>query len=124
MLRRQGWSFPPLKDCRTKWEESYPGWKWRNPDLAEWQVEADDLAEIEETGAAKQEAVTNALRTLQQEKEEREEEARKKRWAADQKIIDEVARRDQEEKARMEREFIGPRQPPQHRRLDPPKIRF
>ena len=125
VLRRQGWSFPPLKDCRTEWEKRYPGWKWRNPDLAEWQAEADDLAEIEETGAAKQEAFTNALRTLQQEKEEREEEARKKRWAADQKIIDEVARRDQEEKARLEREFIGPRQPPQRRRLgDPPKIRF
>ena len=39
VLRRQGWSFPPLRDCRAEWEKRYPGWKWRNPTLKEWQPE-------------------------------------------------------------------------------------
>jgi hypothetical protein len=43
VLRRQGWSFPPLLECRAKWEVRYPGWKWRDTEIAEWQAEeADD----------------------------------------------------------------------------------
>ena len=46
VMRRQGWSFPPLKDCREAWEKRYPGWKWRNPDLTEWQPEGDDFEDF------------------------------------------------------------------------------
>ena len=67
VLRRQGWSFPPLRDCRAEWEKRYPGWKWRNPDLTEWQPE--DVLDFDEFDAGgPTEAFTNALRTLQQEK--------------------------------------------------------
>jgi hypothetical protein len=49
VLRRQGWTFPPLLQCRTEWEARYPGWNWRNPDLKEWQAEEtdSDVREIE-----------------------------------------------------------------------------
>ena len=49
VLRRQGWTFPPLPDCRIAWEARYPGWKWRNPDLTEWQAEelGDDVRGME-----------------------------------------------------------------------------
>ncbi|MFL4990127.1 MAG: hypothetical protein ACJ8DV_02390, partial [Microvirga sp.] len=67
VLRRRGWVFPPLRDCRAAWEEKYPNWQWRNPDLAEWQVEADDLAEIEETSGAKEQAFKDAVRQLKDE---------------------------------------------------------
>ena len=46
VLRRQGWTFPPLSECRTEWEKNYPGWKWRNPDLKEWQPEGDDFGDF------------------------------------------------------------------------------
>jgi hypothetical protein len=46
VMRRQGWTFPELADCRAKWIERFPGWKWRNADLTEWQAEeADDAPE-------------------------------------------------------------------------------
>jgi hypothetical protein len=49
VLRKQGWWFPPLADCRTAWEAKYPDWRWRNPDLAEWQPEEDgDDVEVED----------------------------------------------------------------------------
>jgi hypothetical protein len=35
--RARGWEFPPLWQCRARWEEKYPGWKWQYPDLTEWQ---------------------------------------------------------------------------------------
>lgn len=35
----RGWEFPPLKDCRARWEEKYPGWEWQHPELLEWQAE-------------------------------------------------------------------------------------
>ena len=47
VLRRQGWSFPPLLDCRKEWEKRYPGWKWRNSDLKEWQAEGDNFDDFE-----------------------------------------------------------------------------
>ncbi len=33
----RGWRFPPLAECRRRWEEKYPGWPWQHPDLTEWQ---------------------------------------------------------------------------------------
>ncbi|MCK1284100.1 hypothetical protein IVB41_09150 [Bradyrhizobium sp. 44] len=33
----RGWQFPPLAECRARWEEKYPGWKWQYPELSEWQ---------------------------------------------------------------------------------------
>lgn len=50
VLRRQGWTFPSLKLCRTKWEERFPAWQWRNDAITTWQAEeADDEAEAEAT---------------------------------------------------------------------------
>jgi hypothetical protein len=51
VMRRQGWTFPPLAACRAKWEQRFPAWKWRNTALSEWQFEesddADDAPEAE-----------------------------------------------------------------------------
>jgi hypothetical protein len=48
VMRRQGWTFPPLAECRAKWDKRFPGWKWRNMALSEWQAEeADDVPEAE-----------------------------------------------------------------------------
>jgi hypothetical protein len=33
---QRGWEFPPLADCRANWEERYPGWQWRHPEIVEW----------------------------------------------------------------------------------------
>ena len=41
VMRRRGWTFPPLKECRAKWEQCYPGWPWRDPKIAEWRAEED-----------------------------------------------------------------------------------
>ena len=30
VLRRRGWTFPPLLECRAAWEKRYPGWPWRD----------------------------------------------------------------------------------------------
>jgi hypothetical protein len=43
VMRRRGWTFPDLSECRKKWEARFPGSKWRNPKLTKWQPEdADD----------------------------------------------------------------------------------
>jgi hypothetical protein len=42
VMRRRGWTFPPLEECRAKWEQRYPGWQWRDPNIAEWRAEEDD----------------------------------------------------------------------------------
>jgi hypothetical protein len=39
---RRGWSFPDLDSARTKWEEPFPEWKWRNPDFLAWEASSDD----------------------------------------------------------------------------------
>jgi hypothetical protein len=39
VMRRRGWTFPPLLELRKKWEERFPGWKWRDPHLTEWRHE-------------------------------------------------------------------------------------
>jgi hypothetical protein len=33
---QRGWEFPPLLECRAKWEEKYPGWKWNHLEATEW----------------------------------------------------------------------------------------
>ncbi|MCP2214243.1 hypothetical protein AB7M42_008796 [Bradyrhizobium diazoefficiens] len=49
VMRRQGWTFPPLEKARAEWIERYPGWKWRNPDITEWRAdESDDVEDIDE----------------------------------------------------------------------------
>ena len=42
VMRRRGWTFPPLEECRAKWEQRYAGWQWRDPITAEWHAEEDD----------------------------------------------------------------------------------
>ena len=37
VMRRRGWEFPPLLQCRAEWEERFPRWAWRDPGLTEWQ---------------------------------------------------------------------------------------
>ena len=44
VLRRQGWTFPPLAECREAWVKRYPGWEWRDPGITEWRAEEDDDA--------------------------------------------------------------------------------
>lgn len=39
VARRRGWEFPPLDQLRREWEARYPGWKWNDPELSEWQAE-------------------------------------------------------------------------------------
>jgi hypothetical protein len=41
VLRRRGWKFPPLLECRKRWEARFPDWKWRDPLLTEWQFEQE-----------------------------------------------------------------------------------
>ncbi len=41
VLRRRGWTFPPLRECRKAWEARYPGWTWRDPSIEEWRHEED-----------------------------------------------------------------------------------
>ena len=45
VLRRRGWTFPPLPECRAAWAKRYPGWKWRNPELTEWHAEESDVSD-------------------------------------------------------------------------------
>ena len=34
----RGWEFPPLAECREKWETKFGGqWDWQNPEITEWQ---------------------------------------------------------------------------------------
>jgi hypothetical protein len=50
VMRRQGWTFPALLECRAKWDARFPGTKWRNTAISEWQAEeADDEPEAETT---------------------------------------------------------------------------
>ena len=42
VLRKSGWEFPALLDCRRAWEKRFPGTVWRDPDLTEWRAEDDD----------------------------------------------------------------------------------
>jgi hypothetical protein len=42
VLRRRGWTFPYLSECRKAWEQRFPNWKWRSPNLEDWTVEDKD----------------------------------------------------------------------------------
>jgi hypothetical protein len=41
VLRRHGWTFPSLDQCRKEWEARFPGWVWDGDDelVAEWEAE-------------------------------------------------------------------------------------
>jgi len=41
VMRRRGWTFPPLDQCRKKWEERFPGWVWDSDEelVTEWEGE-------------------------------------------------------------------------------------
>jgi hypothetical protein len=45
ILRRHGWTFPPLDVLRKQWEARFPGWKWHDPDLSEWRFEGSNLTQ-------------------------------------------------------------------------------
>jgi hypothetical protein len=38
---KRGWKFPDLDSARTKWEERFPSWKWRNASLDDWEASED-----------------------------------------------------------------------------------
>jgi Family of unknown function (DUF5906) len=42
VLRKSGWEFPPLLDCRKAWEKRFPGVQWRDPSLTDWRAEDQD----------------------------------------------------------------------------------
>lgn len=42
VLRKSGWEFPPLLDCRKAWEKRFPGTQWRDPSVTNWRAEDDD----------------------------------------------------------------------------------
>jgi hypothetical protein len=42
VLRRRGWTFPPLLQCRAAWEKRYPGWQWRDTEIVGWRAEDED----------------------------------------------------------------------------------
>ena len=49
VLRRRGWMFPPLSECRAEWVKRYPDWTWRSSGPAEWPAEeTDDVMEMED----------------------------------------------------------------------------
>ena len=115
MLRRQGWSFPPLKECRAKWEKAYPDWKWRDPSLDAWQAEPDDLADIEACRLDPHEDFQKALH--QAATEARDAKGTKQALdAAAEQARQQKARKDQEAREQAEQEFIGPRRPSLRRR--------
>ena len=58
VLRRRGWTFPPLPKCRADWEKRYPGWKWRSPEITEWQPE--ESGEAVESGEVEEDDVEEA----------------------------------------------------------------
>jgi hypothetical protein len=41
VLRHRGWTFQPLLEARKRWEARFPGWKWRDTSLTEWQYGQD-----------------------------------------------------------------------------------
>jgi hypothetical protein len=44
VLRRRGWTFPALLDCRAAWVKRYAGWQWRDTEIKEWRAEEEDDA--------------------------------------------------------------------------------
>jgi hypothetical protein len=48
VLRRRGWTFPPLSVCRAEWEKRFPKWQWRDNTITEWRAEESDDPEVEE----------------------------------------------------------------------------
>jgi hypothetical protein len=47
VLRRSGWEFPPLIECRAAWEMRFPGTEWLDAGLTDWRAEdADDVVDV------------------------------------------------------------------------------
>jgi hypothetical protein len=44
VMRKSGWEFPSLSECRAAWEKRFPGTVWRDPDLVDWR--AEDAADV------------------------------------------------------------------------------
>lgn len=42
VLRKRGWTFPPLRQCREAWLKRFPDWPWRDPEITEWRAEEQD----------------------------------------------------------------------------------
>jgi hypothetical protein len=36
---RRGWCFPPLAECRKRWLERFPAWRWQDESIADWEPE-------------------------------------------------------------------------------------
>jgi hypothetical protein len=60
VLRKSGWEFPDLLDCRREWEKRFPGWQWRDPEIKEWR--AEDLADNMRTPKGKLHDARQALK--------------------------------------------------------------
>jgi Family of unknown function (DUF5906)/RepB DNA-primase from phage plasmid len=41
VLRRRGWTFPPLAKARAEWMSRFPVTEWRDPELNDWQHEGE-----------------------------------------------------------------------------------
>jgi hypothetical protein len=37
VMRKRGWTFPSLAECRATWMARFPTWKWRDQEVTEWQ---------------------------------------------------------------------------------------
>jgi len=62
VLRRRGWTFPPLLQCRDEWEKRFPNWPWVDPAIEAWRAEeADDPVDLDAlTYEARAELATQA----------------------------------------------------------------
>ena len=43
----RGWQFPPLPEARAAWSAQFPGHRWRDPTITEWQ-ESPEVREYNE----------------------------------------------------------------------------
>ena len=43
----RGWQFPPFLEARAAWEAQFPGHRWRDPTITEWQ-ESPEVQEYNE----------------------------------------------------------------------------
>ena len=78
VLRKSGWEFPDLLDCRRQWERRFPGWPWRDPEIKEWR--AEDLDDTIRTAKGKlydaRQALKEAWRDVKAARRAAEDDAR------------------------------------------------
>ena len=48
----RGWEFPPLRECRARWEQKFPNWSWPNPEQEDWSPREDPDEDPDEGGRA------------------------------------------------------------------------